>query len=185
MTSQPSPKIRRVNLTEAKREYEKKIAELLGKEFKTDATKSNAERRRELRAALKKKLRKDPKYNNHPTEVIHNGEKYCFDSKLEAGHFRELCLRELAGEIKDIKCQDSVYLTEARIHFVVDFSYWHIKNRRKEYFESKGLELERFRIQKKLWPYYGDGPITIDFGGGRQEVIHPKGIKRKCSLCGK
>lgn len=88
---------------------------------------------------------------------------YSFGSKLEAAVYQILKLRMKAGEIKSIQVQDHVYLTDARIGYVVDFKcttptdtvFW---------VEAKGYANDRWPMKKKLWKYYGPGTLEIWMG---------------------
>lgn len=103
---------------------------------------------------------------------------YTFASKLEAALFNELSLRKLAGEIKEIQCQDTVYLTDARIMYKPDFRCV-MADDSIEWFEAKGMETPEWRIKLRLYKHYGPGKLTV-YGGSYNrlvvmEVVHPKG----------
>lgn len=99
-----------------------------------------------------------------------------FSSKLENAVHEILLLREKAGEISDIKCQQSVKLTEAQISYRTDFSFV-TKDNKTCWVEAKGYEGETWRLKKKLWKYYGPGPLEIYKGSFTKpfldEVIIP------------
>jgi len=101
-----------------------------------------------------------------------------FDSKAEAGLFGHLKLLELAGEIKDIRCQESVYLTDARIQYIADFSCFHVESNQKQWVEFKGLETAVWRIKRRLWMHYGPGKLVVYKGSHKRifiaEEIVPK-----------
>ena len=84
---------------------------------------------------------------------------YTFASKLEAAVFDILKLRERAGEISDIKTQEAVYLTLARIMFKPDFSY--LENSIRTYAEAKGMETPVYAIKRRLWAKYGPSPLHV------------------------
>ena len=84
-----------------------------------------------------------------------------FASKLENAVYDILKLREKAGEIKNIQCQDAVELTDAKIRCKIDFSFIDCKSKKKVYCESKGVITERWRIIKKLWQIFGPGKLEI------------------------
>jgi hypothetical protein len=96
------------------------------------------------------------KYNN----IRSNG----FASKLESAVFNMLSLLQKAKEIKDLRCQDPVELTCAKIRCKIDFSYTDVKTKQTVYVEAKGVVTERWRIIAKLWPWYGPGELLI-YGG--------------------
>jgi hypothetical protein len=52
---------------------------------------------------------------------------YSFASKLEAAVFDYLKMLEAAGEVRDIQCQNTIYLTRARISYRADFKAYDIK----------------------------------------------------------
>ncbi len=78
-----------------------------------------------------------------------------FASKLESAVHDILLIRQKAGEIKDIKCQQSVVLQEGgrdqRINWKVDFSCFEIKTNQTIYVEAKGVETSDFKLKLKLW----------------------------------
>lgn len=104
------------------------------------------------------------KYRAQRTE--YNG--YSFASKLEASVYGLLLLMERAEEITDIKVQQHVYLTKARIQYIVDFSAVEKKSGLTVYIEAKGLATPVFQIKKRLWHYYGPGILDI-YGGSYQK----------------
>jgi hypothetical protein len=87
-----------------------------------------------------------------------------FSSKLEAAGYDLLKMREMAGEIKDIKCQQAVTLIERNGHSIrwkIDFSFWHIPTDQLEYAEIKGVETEDYKIKLKLYKMDPPAPLTI------------------------
>ena len=83
-----------------------------------------------------------------------------YDSTAERDYADILRLRELAGEIQDVRAQPVIDLT-CGINYKCDFHYFEIKKERWIYAEVKGVETERFRMIKKLWHYHGDGLLQI------------------------
>lgn len=114
------------------------------------------------------------KYRN--SRVQHAG--YSFASQFECAVFNFLMLREKAGEIKEIQCQDHVYLTEARICYIADFKFIDLKTKAETWAEAKGFETDVWKIKKKLWEYYGPGKLEIYKGSAKKvflkEVVNPK-----------
>ena len=110
------------------------------------------------------------KYGNKygSKKVESNGRS--FDSKLERAVFEELNLLEKAGNISELKCQVSVYLTEARILFKPDFSF--IRDGELIFLEVKGFETPVWRIKRRLWEHYGEGPLEIYKGSARNFFLH-------------
>lgn len=92
------------------------------------------------------------------TRIQHAGRS--FHSKLEAAVYDLLQLRQKAGEIQEIHCQDHIYLSDARIGCIPDFkcqrpdgsTFW---------VEAKGFPNDRWPIIKKLWKHYGPGTLEI------------------------
>ena len=102
---------------------------------------------------------------------------HSFGSKLEAAVYQLLKFRMKAGEIQSIQVQDHIYLTDARIGYIPDFKctapdgsvFW---------VEAKGYANDRWPIKKKLWKFYGPGPLEIWMGNHKNptltETIIPK-----------
>lgn len=84
-----------------------------------------------------------------------------FASKLEAAVFDLLWLREKAGDIRDLVCQQSVYLTDARIQYIADFGFVMAASGERAWAEAKGFETDVWKIKKRLWAHYGPGPLEI------------------------
>lgn len=82
-----------------------------------------------------------------------------FSSKLEASVYAYL---EAQEDVSEIKCQQKVYLTEARILYIADFSY--LRCGKLTYGEAKGVETATWRLKKKLWKFYGPAPLEIYMG---------------------
>lgn len=99
-------------------------------------------------------------------------DSHSFQSKFEAALYKWLKLRELNGEIRDIKCQETTYLTDARIMYKPDFSYVNCKTGKKIYAESKGFETSDWRIKRRLWKHYGEGPLEIYKGSASNFKLH-------------
>lgn len=110
------------------------------------------------------------KYGNKKVE--HAG--YSFASKGEAGLFDELKLQEAAGEIRDIKVQDTVYLTLARILYKPDYTFIRCSTQEREWAEFKGFETSDWRIKLRLWHHYGPGILTIYKRGQKPEIVIPE-----------
>lgn len=110
-------------------------------------------------------------------KISHAG--YSFASKFEAALFDQLKLFERAGEIRNLTCQDSVYLSDARILYKPDFTYWDVKLDQQAWAEAKGFETPVFAIKKRLWKFYGPGRLKIYKGNHKNiyldEEIIPKG----------
>ena len=103
------------------------------------------------------------KYNAKPS----NG----FPSKLESAVYDILRIRENAKEIKDIRRQHAVKLTDAQIGYKVDFSYTDIKSGQTVWAEAKGFETEAWLLKKRLWRFYGPGNLEIYKGSHLRPVL--------------
>ena len=95
------------------------------------------------------------KYNS-VTKTI-DGHK--FNSVAEAECYLMLKLLERNGQIKIIELQPKVYMTNARILFILDFLIE--QNGEKIYIEFKGFETPVYKIKKRLWRHYGKGLLRI------------------------
>lgn len=104
-----------------------------------------------------------------------------FPSKLERAVFETLRILEAAKEIKDIKRQQTVVLTDAHIRCKIDFSFINLKTGELEYAEAKGVEGERWRIIEALYRVYGPAPLTVWKGSYTKPYEHerivPRGVK--------
>lgn len=75
------------------------------------------------------------------------------DSKLEAGHAKELRLAQKAGLIRDLEFQKDFVLTvngKQICIYIVDFYYFHIGDNRWVGADSKGKETAVFKLKFKL-----------------------------------
>jgi hypothetical protein len=88
------------------------------------------------------------------TKVTHHG--MSFASKLEAAVYD--LITGMDG-VTDIKQQVHVYMTDARIGYIPDFSF--ILNGELCFAEAKGFETDVFKIKKRLWKHYGAGKLYI------------------------
>lgn len=101
-------------------------------------------------------------------------------SKLESAVCGILQLRQAAKEIEIHQVEDHVFLSEARIGYVVDFRCYDNKSGRCVWIEAKGYQSDRWPIIRKLWAAYGPGPLEIWMGDHKRpmltETIIPKGL---------
>ena len=108
---------------------------------------------------------------------------YSFASKLEASLFDLLRASEAAGNIKELKVQPSVYLTDARVLMKPDFSYFNLRTNAYEWAESKGFQTDVYRIKRRLWKFYGPGPLHVYTGSAKRirflETIYPQHYKKE------
>ena len=100
-------------------------------------------------------------------KVSHAGRS--FASKLEASLYDYLKLLELAGDISELTCQVTVYLTRARIQMRPDDSV--LEHGKLIFAEAKGYETSDYRIKRKLWQFYGPGPLRVYKGTYRKLVL--------------
>lgn len=102
-----------------------------------------------------------------------------FSSKLEAAVYDYLKAREQAGEIKVLQTQDHIYLTNAEILYIADFKCFDVSKNAEFWVEAKGYANERWPMKKKLYKFYGPGPLEIYKGSYKNpildEIIIPKG----------
>jgi hypothetical protein len=75
-----------------------------------------------------------------------------------------LKLRVKAGEIRELREQQTVRLTRAQIAYKADFSYVDCETGKTVWVEAKGVQGERWRIIKRLWVEYGPGPLEVWMG---------------------
>jgi len=108
---------------------------------------------------------------------------HSFASKLESDTYLMLCLMEKAGEIKIEKIQAQVSLTDAAVIYKPDFLVTDLKSNTLIWVEAKGFETPEWKIKKRLWRYYGPGPLHIykasRNGPTLDEVVEIKQIKEK------
>ncbi len=108
-----------------------------------------------------------PKYRSVRT----NG----FSSKLENAVHDILKLRERAGEISEIKCQQQVVLQDGskdvRITWRVDFSYVDNKTRQTVFVEAKGIETNDYKLKLKMWKFNPPAPLEIYKGTHARPIL--------------
>jgi hypothetical protein len=97
---------------------------------------------------------------------------YTFASQFECAVFNFLLLREKAQEIRDIQCQDHIYLTKARIPYIPDFKFLDLKSGEFVWAEAKGFETDPWKIKRKLWQYYGPGKLEIYKGSAKSFKLY-------------
>lgn len=96
---------------------------------------------------------------------------FSFDSKAEASLYAILRLREAAGEISDIAVKPNVHLTDAKILCIPDFSYIDATSGSTIYAEMKGFETPVWRIKRRLWKFYGPGPLEVYMGSYKNPTL--------------
>lgn len=117
---------------------------------------------------------------NHKYGMSANG------SKLEKSVGEMLRLRELAGEIKELReqvrvqicCDDPGCPGSQKIHSIVDFAAIDAKTGEEIFFEAKGLETTDYRIKRRLWLHHGRGQMEVWAGTYARprlkEILEPK-----------
>ena len=108
-------------------------------------------------------------YSKYRAKKIEYGH-HSFASQFEAAVYQWLQLREKNKEISELRCQETIYLTKARIIYKPDFSF--IENSEKRFVEAKGFETPEWRIKRRLWGSYGPGPLEIYKGSAKSFVLH-------------
>jgi hypothetical protein len=99
-----------------------------------------------------------------------------FDSLGERACYLYLLAKARAGEIKILERQSTVKLTDAKIAYRADFVIFDLKLNRTVWVEFKGCETAVWKIKKRLWKFYGPGPLRIYKGNEKtiqlvEEVI--------------
>ena len=85
-------------------------------------------------------------------------------SKLEASVCQIIQLFQKSGETELLQIEDHVYLSKARIGYVVDFKCKQISTGDIYWIEAKGYPNDTWPIKKRLWKHYGPGPLHIYTG---------------------
>lgn len=84
-----------------------------------------------------------------------------FASKGEAACYEYLNLLHKDGQIGTIMSQVHVRLSAAQIVYVADFSFWCNQAKCQVWAEYKGFETPEWRLKRRLWKFYGPGPLRI------------------------
>mgnify|MGYP001613846443 FL=1 len=102
------------------------------------------------------------KYGNKKVEI----DGYTFDSLAESRRYEELCLLEIAGEIKDLFMQpryelqkpftDNTGKRHRAIFYIGDFYYVEVKTGLRIVEDVKGKATPAFLIKQKLFLYKRD-----------------------------
>lgn len=98
---------------------------------------------------------------------------YSFASGAEASLFDYLKKLESVGEIRNIKCQDSIKLSAAKILYKPDFRCEKLINGEWVliWCEMKGFATQGWRLKRRLWVSYGPGTLEIYKPGNRGPVL--------------
>lgn len=103
-------------------------------------------------------VRRRNKYNAQP-QPAPLGERLGFASKDERDRYQQLKILERAGIISDVKRQQEIILTKARISYTADATY--IEDGVKIVEDYKGFIGERFRVIMQLWRVYGPAVLRV------------------------
>ena len=91
----------------------------------------------------------------------------------------ELQLLERAKEIKILKNQPNVFLTEARIRVIPDWLIYRVRSNEEIYIDFKGYDGQSWLRNRKLWKFYGPRPMEVWRRNGNRfvlsETIIPRG----------
>lgn len=96
------------------------------------------------------------KYHNKKTKI----DRFVFDSVKEGKRYRELALKEKAGDIKNLQLQPRFLLQESfrkngktfrKIEYIADFQYE--ENGKIIVEDVKGMKTDVFKIKQKLFEY--------------------------------
>lgn len=99
----------------------------------------------------------------HSKKTIVDGKK--FDSKKEAARFKELCLLQNQGLIKDLQLQVKFELIpkqkgERSCFYVADFVYTDCETGQMVVEDVKGMRTDVYKIKRKLMLYFHGIQIT-------------------------
>lgn len=119
------------------------------------------------------------KFGNKRTAVA----GYSFASRLEADVFLYLKQLEHCGELRGVRVQVPVEMTDANIKLIVDFGAIHVPSGEYRYYEAKGLVTPVYAIKRRLWKAgYGPGHLEVWVRSGKSglklfETLIPKSPK--------
>ncbi len=107
-----------------------------------------------------------------------------FASKLEAAVYNLLLMREKMGEIRDIKCQQTVTLLNV-VKWKIDFSAIDIKTDKLFYVEAKGLADNIYKMKLKLYKHDPPAKLEIWMGSYQRpflaEIVEVQNEDKKTS----
>lgn len=101
-----------------------------------------------------------PKRNKYGNKRV-SFDKYSFASNFEKIIYQWLKARETAGEVRVIKTQHKVLLTEAKIAYYADFLVLDLTTNTEFLVEAKGMDTDVWKIKKRLYACYGPMPLEI------------------------
>ena len=98
-----------------------------------------------------------------------------FASKLENAVHEMLKVRQAAGELSDIKCQQSFKLQDGdrtvRVTWKIDFSAVEVKSGKTIYFEAKGFEESVYKLKLKMWRKHKYATLEIWKGSWQRPFL--------------
>lgn len=104
---------------------------------------------------------------------------YSFASKLELAVYGILKMREAAKEIKILRVQEQIRMSDAEIVYIPDFTCVDLRTDEEFYVEAKGFETPEWRIKLKLFIAYGDKPLEIWIGNHDRPYLSKTIMPRK------
>lgn len=120
--------------------------------------------------------------SNKFNAVKSSSDGYSFGSKLERAVYEILKLQQAAGELKILKTQECIYLTDARILYKPDFTCEDSINGEVFWVEAKGLKTPVWAIKKRLWTAgYGPGKLIVYEGNHSRLFISETIISKNSS----
>jgi hypothetical protein len=63
-------------------------------------------------------------------------------------------------------------MTKARILYKPDFGYFDVDMDSIAFAEAKGFETDIWRIKRRLWAHYGEGPLLVYKGSAKSLILH-------------
>lgn len=115
-----------------------------------------------------KRRAKGAEYNNVASTCSYG---HSHRSRLEGAVCQMIYFREKAGELKLLQVEATVYMTEAKYKYIPDFKCLDLKTNQEIYIEAKGFANPRWPTTKKLWKFYGLGPLEIWGGTHTRPVL--------------
>ncbi len=113
-------------------------------------------------------------------KVEMGGQKY--DSQAEARMHMQLQLREMAGEISDIRRQVSLHLVPGTgrkewIQYKPDFLYFDERDKQDWALEVKGYETDVYKLKLRLYRLFGPMPLKVyNKSMVLMDLIYPKRV---------
>lgn len=93
-----------------------------------------------------------------------------------------LRMLEIAGELKDLKCQVTLTLIGS-FRYRADFEAFDLKTNETVWYDYKGFDTQRWRDVKKIWRVAGPGKLRVMKGRGLHvfcaETITPDSYRNR------